>query len=169
MTEIRIVPTADEYAEGFHQCLDSVARERRHLAFLEAPPLDAVRGFMRGLAAGAGIQVLAIDETNAVVGWCDIIPNSREGFRHCGQLGMGVLARVRGAGIGRRLAVAAIDRAKARGLERVELEVFESNDRAVALYRALGFSVEGVKRRARKLDGAYYDVLAMALIDDSLS
>ena len=58
---------------------------------------------------------------------------------------MGLLPDARGKGLGERLARAAIGRAWAEGLERVELEVFASNERAIGLYRKLGFITEGVK------------------------
>lgn len=77
---------------------------------------------------------------------------------------MGVLREYRGQGIGRRLAERTIARAKEIGLERIELEVYASNESAVALYRKLGFTVEGVKRKGRKVDGVYDDVLMMALL-----
>jgi RimJ/RimL family protein N-acetyltransferase len=50
-------------------------------------------------------------------------------------------------------------------MERIELDVFASNKAAIALYLKLGFVTEGVKRRARKLDGEYDDNVFMALID----
>jgi ribosomal protein S18 acetylase RimI-like enzyme len=77
---------------------------------------------------------------------------------------MGVLPEVRGRGVGRRLAEAAIAAAKEQGAERIELEVFASNTRAIALYEKLGFVREGVKRRARKLDGEYDDIVQMAIV-----
>jgi RimJ/RimL family protein N-acetyltransferase len=42
--------------------------------------------------------------------------------------------------------------------------VFASNTRAFALYERLGFVREGLKRRARKLDGGYDDDVLMALL-----
>jgi RimJ/RimL family protein N-acetyltransferase len=75
-----------------------------------------------------------------------------------------MLPEARGKGLGTRLARAAIDRAWSDGLERIELEVFASNERAIELYRRLGFVTEGVKRRARKLDGQYDDNVLMALM-----
>lgn len=166
MQPIRIVPTADKYVEGLQRCIDVVAQERRYLAFTEAPAVDAVRGFVQFLATGAGVQLLAVDQTEAVVGWCDIVRNQREGFQHCGQLGMGLLPAFRRRGLGRELAVTAIKHARAATIERIELEVFASNEQAVQLYRALGFVVEGTKRQARKLDGICDDILMMALIDE---
>jgi hypothetical protein len=41
--EIRIVPIAAQHVEAFHRALDLVARERKYLAFLEAPPFEATR------------------------------------------------------------------------------------------------------------------------------
>ncbi|HMA23321.1 MAG: N-acetyltransferase family protein [Gemmatimonas sp.] len=168
MVTVRIVPTDETYVEALHHTLDAVARERRYLAFVEGPPLEGVRAFVRALIAGAGVQFLAIQDADTVIGWCDIFRNPREGFRHCGQLGMGLLPHARGRGLGARLATAAIGRAWADGLERIELEVFASNERAVGLYRTLGFSVEGVKRRARMLDGRDDDIVLMALMRDRL-
>jgi RimJ/RimL family protein N-acetyltransferase len=166
MENIRIVPTDVRFVPSFHRCLDHVAHERRHLAFLEAPPLDGLTAFVNAVIAGAGVQVLAVDRTDTVVGWCDIVRNFREGFRHSGQLGMGLLAELRGRGVGRRLASDAIDRAWHGGMERIELEVFATNAPAIRLYEKLGFATEGLKRRARMLDGRTDDVLLMALLRD---
>jgi len=37
---------AEEHIESYHRCLDSVARERLYLAFVEAPPLDSSKAFV---------------------------------------------------------------------------------------------------------------------------
>ncbi len=41
--------------------------------------------------------------------------------------------------------------------------MYASNGPAVALYEKIGFKREGVKRKARFLDGRYDDVIQMAL------
>ena len=48
----------------------------------------------------------------------------------------------RGTGLGRALVEACFERAKARGCRRIELDVNESNQSAIALYVRCGFSVE---------------------------
>ena len=161
--DIRIVPTAEEYVESFNAGVDLVARERRYIGFVEGPPLESTRAFVRRILAGGGVQMLAVKSDGAVVGWCDIIRKSDEGFRHVGLLGMGLLPGYRGKGLGKRLAVETIRAGRESGIERVELEVFASNEPAIALYRKLGFVTEGVKRQARKLDGKYDDNVSMAL------
>lgn len=160
----RIVPTAEFHIPGLHAALDEVARERRYLAFLSAPPLGATREFIRALIGGAGVQMVAVTEDERVVGWCDIVRVPMEGFSHTGRLGMGLLAAYRGQGIGRRLATAAIEAARAAGMERIELEVLASNTAAIQLYEKLGFVHEGLKRRARHLDGVWDDNVLMALL-----
>lgn len=59
--------------------------------------------------------------------------------------------------------------ARQAGMERIELDVFASNKAAIALYMKLGFVTEGVKCRARKLDGDYDDNVFMALLDTPTS
>jgi hypothetical protein len=46
--DIAIVSTRPEYIESFHRALDIVARERKYLTLLEAPPLARLRGFVVG-------------------------------------------------------------------------------------------------------------------------
>ena len=161
---VRIVPSEERFIAGFHQAVDVVARERRYIGLVEAPPLTVMQSFVRSLLAGAGVQVVALNADDKVVGWCDVVTNPREGFRHCGSLGMGLLPETRGRGVGTRLVQAAIDRSWELGLERIELEVYASNSPALALYRKVGFVIEGVKVRARKLDGRYDDNIFMALM-----
>ncbi len=160
--DIRIIPISNEHVEGFHRCLDSVARERRYLGLVKAPPIESTREFVLSNIRDKVPQVVAV-EGGTVIGWCDIVPNRGEGFTHCGKLGMGVLQGYRGKGIGTRLMEETILAAKEFGLERVELEVYASNVPAVSLYEKRGFVHEGEKKRARKLDGKCDDVLLMAL------
>jgi len=162
---IRIVRIAAEHIDSFRLCLDAVARERRYLALTEAPPAAAVREFIQSAIARRVSQFVALDG-DQVIGWCDIFPHEGESVAHVGRLGMGVLPQYRHQGIGRRLADKTIARAKGIGLERIELDVYASNKPAIALYKSLGFALEGVKRKGRKLDGTYDDVVVMGLIFD---
>ena len=167
MSDFRIVEIADEHIDGFHHCVGLVARERRYIGLTDAPPIEGTRRFVQSVREAGGAHFVVLDETGGVVGWCDISRPVLDGFRHAGRLGMGLLPHVRGQGLGRRLAQTTIEAARARGVERVELEVFASNTRAIRLYERLGFVHEGVRARARKLDGQYDDNVMMALMFDA--
>lgn len=52
------------------------------------------------------------------------------------------------------------------GLNRIELEVFDFNARARALYEAVGFTVEGVRRQALRWEGAWHDAVLMSILAD---
>jgi RimJ/RimL family protein N-acetyltransferase len=157
-----VVPISEEHIEGFHKCLDSVARERRFLAFTEAPSLDSTRQFVLFNIVNDVPQFVALFGEE-VIGWCDVSPMMEEGFAHRGRLGMGVHQDFRGQGIGTQLLAQAMQKSREKGLERIELEVFASNAAAIKLYEKAGFVVEGVKKKGRKLDGEYDDLVEMAL------
>lgn len=159
---IQILPIAEEHIESYHQCLDSVARERLYLALVEAPPLDSTRAFVLSNIANNVPQFVAVISSQ-VIGWCDISPLKHEGFKHRGALGMGIHKRYRRSGIGQRLITRTIQKAKEGGLERIELEVFASNVPAIKLYEKMGFVTEAVKKNARKIDGNYDDLVEMVL------
>jgi ribosomal protein S18 acetylase RimI-like enzyme len=159
---VKIVPISERYIEGYHRCLDSVARERRYIGFIQAPPIESSKKFVLSIIENDMPQFVALKDDD-VIGWCDIDPGKREGFPHCGVLGMGVHKDYRRKGIGTRLLERTVEKAKVRGIERVELEVYASNIPAINLYEKSGFIREGVKRKARKLDGEYDDIVVMAL------
>jgi ribosomal protein S18 acetylase RimI-like enzyme len=152
-------------AAAFRACLDAVARERRWLTLLEAPPLDRMRAFLETQRKRGMVQLVAVAR-DEIVGWCDVIPKQVEGFRHSSDLGMGLRADWRGRGLGRALLEGTLERARGAGLLRVELEVYASNTTAITLYEHAGFRHEGRRRRARLLDGTCEDVVEMALLFD---
>lgn len=163
--EIKIVAATVDRAESFWRALDYVARERRYLLFTEAPPLEMTRRFVSDLVEKGDSQFYAVSE-GIVVGWCDIVRYEKPGMRHCGHLGIGLLPGHRALGLGQRLLQTTIDDAFAKGVERVELEVFASNQRAHRIYAEFGFVEEGHKRRARFLDGQYDDFIVMSLLKE---
>ena len=157
----RIVRLAEQHVAGFHGVLDSVAREERYLAMLQAPPLEDVRRFVRESLRRQRPQFVALDGGQPV-GWCDVVEKPRDALKHSGVLGMGVLASHRGRGIGATLLRRTLDDARDKGFTRVELTVRVDNERARKLYEKLGFEVEGLCRRHMRVHGEYFDSWLMA-------
>jgi RimJ/RimL family protein N-acetyltransferase len=161
---IAIAPITPGRIESFHRALDLVARERKYLSFLEAPPLDQTRRFVldRIVAGDPGFVAVVHGE---VVGWCDISRHDRLIHAHRGSLGMGIVASHRGRGLGLRLINATLAQARKVGFARVELSVHADNARAIALYDKVGFVREGVQRDAIRIDGHYGDTFMMAIVE----
>ena len=165
LTIERIAP---QHIEGFHRALDCVARERKYLAFLEAPPLDSTRKFVMDNIAKGHPQFGAVADAT-VVGWCDVIPMAREVYAHRGVLGMGLLPPYRGRGCGTALINTTLAEARRQGFARIELAVHADNTAAIVLYRSAGFRTEGVLKCAARLDGLYKDLILMAIVHETLA
>ncbi|GEP58125.1 GNAT family N-acetyltransferase [Reyranella soli] len=158
-----IKPIAEDHIPGFRATLDAVAREQKFLSFLEAPPLEQMRAFVLNNINERWPQFVVVAE-DEIAGWCDVLPNPRRTVSlHCATLGMGLLPKYRGQGIGRKLMQRTIDAALARGFTRIELTVRETNVNAIALYRSFGFETEGLHRKAVCIEGRYENTLSMAL------
>ncbi len=67
----------------------------------------------------------------------------------------------RGKGIGTALMEKAENYAKSKGIRRVELEVFGKNIKAITLYKARGYEIEGVKKEAVTTRDGFDDIIIM--------
>lgn len=159
----KVVPIEEKHIEAFWEVLDSVARERQYLTFFEGPPIHTTRDFVCDMLKHNWPQVVALDK-GKVIGWCDIQSLDRPIFNHVGELGMGVLASHRGHGVGSALIRAALEKAKEKGLTRIELAVRENNEPAIALYKKFGFVAEGLHINAACVDSEYENHMSMALL-----
>ncbi len=159
----RIVETDEAYAESFLRAVDSVKDEGNYLFATLRFSLEETRRFMTSLREKDHPAYIALDDAGHVIGWCETSPGTIEETRHVGTLGMGVVAGYRGQGIGEELLSRCIQKARRAGLEKIELQVFASNDAARSLYRKAGFFEEGVLRRKRKYQNRYDDLVCMGL------
>jgi ribosomal protein S18 acetylase RimI-like enzyme len=167
MFDFEIVPITENHIPSFRVAVDVVAREKKYLAFLEAPPLEDTTKFVLANIEQRNPQFVVLSG-GKVVGWCDVLRNTkRVVFSHCGTLGIGLLPEFRGRGIGRQLMQTTIEAAWQRGITRIELTVREHNANAIALYKRLGFKIEGLHRNAVCINGQYQNVYAMALLNES--
>jgi ribosomal protein S18 acetylase RimI-like enzyme len=110
------------------------------------------------------VAVDALDEAR-IVGHAMLDPMVLRSTAHIAQLTIVVHAGFEGRGIGRALMNHLIDWARGEpSVQKVELRVRHENERAIRLYRSLGFSEEGrFERRIKLADGRYLDDVAMAL------
>ena len=150
------MPMTEAMIPSFRECLNGVALEGKGLRMKEAPPLDEVRDWLQGSDARAVAAYVAM-QSGEVIGWADVVYPVKENLRPSGRLGMGVDAAWRRQGIGRQLLNRVLRAAEELKLYRVELEVFDANHAAIALYESAGFSEcsrkEGLVRMTLQLSG----------------
>lgn len=161
LEEIAISYISEDLSESFNRCVGSVSLERKYLATTVPYPLSSTIEYVRSMIKNGYPLYVALDSQRQVVGWCDVVPKRHEGMNHVGVLALGVKKEYRGRGLGTRLLKHAIAHAARMGLEKIELEVFESNRLALRLYQEFGFVLEGRKVRSRKLNGVYDHILLM--------
>ena len=158
-----VVPLTEAHFPRLYEVLDEVAREKRYLAMLQAPPREQTFAFLRDSLDNRNPHVVALLH-GEVVGWCDVLPVFGEARRHVGTLGIGLVRRARHQGLGRALLEAAIAGAWAKGLTRIELTVRADNHNARELYERLGFQHEGRQYGTFRVDDQTFDSHAMALL-----
>lgn len=87
--------------------------------------------------------------------------------RHVAQTSLEVHPNAQRLGVGRAIMLGLFEWARAVGVNRIQLNVFADNDRAIALYESLGFERCGVRRRlVREADGSERDDLEMGILLD---
>jgi ribosomal protein S18 acetylase RimI-like enzyme len=160
---ITLIPIEEKYIEGFHSVLGVIAREKKYITFVDAPPLEGTKSFVLNNIKMGNPHFVALSN-NEVIGWCDALTSPRETLSHVYHFGMGLLPAFRHQGIGKRLLQAVMDEAIKKGGTRLELRVYEENLNAKRLYESLGFEVEGFERHSVKINEVFLNSYLMAKI-----
>lgn len=83
---------------------------------------------------------------------------------HIGDIGVSVSKNFWGYSIAFHMILAAIEWAKDKNLNKLQLQVRSDNERAIHLYKKLGFNIEGKIINAMKVNNIYYDDYIMGLL-----
>lgn len=100
---------------------------------------------------------------NEIVSQLFLQRSSKPRVAHIGDIGISVSKKYWRLSIGKHMMLAAIDWAKNNDVTKLQLQVRTDNERAVQLYKKLGFVIEGTLTWAIKIDGAYFDEYSMGL------
>ncbi|MGE6755569.1 N-acetyltransferase family protein [Rossellomorea sp. NPDC071047] len=109
-------------------------------------------------------ETLIVAEVNGVVvGSIEFRSQTRKRLSHSGSVSMSISKDYRSMGIGKALLKALLDWAEENPLiEKVSLGVFSTNQRAISLYKQMGFLEEGRLIKEYKLNhGEYIDDVLM--------
>lgn len=109
--------------------------------------------------------IIVAEIDNKIIGQLDFSNGHRKRNAHTGEFGMGVHKDFRELGIGSLLIGALVDWAKNNPkIEKVNLSVHKTNERAISVYKKIGFQVEGLRTKDLKYpDGVYVDTVLMGM------
>lgn len=108
--------------------------------------------------------IFVAEEQEDLTGYLFAIGENLIRKSHSVYVAIGVRDGQRGTGIGTKLFNALDSWAANKELHRIELTVMERNEAGIALYKKVGFEVEGRKRDSLLVNGNYVDELYMAKI-----
>jgi putative acetyltransferase len=123
------------------------------------------QGFINGLTDNDHMLVAEVekDGLKTVVGVASLSVNKSNRVRHSGSIGIMVDIDYHCMGIGKALMKSLIDIADNwLMLIRIELGAFTDNEKAINLYKSLGFVIEGTKKYAIIRNGKYDNEYLMA-------
>ena len=106
-----------------------------------------------------------------IIGQCEVINSEWDAAEHVGILGIILKQKYRDLGIGKELIDTAIrESKKLNNKQKIILSCFSSNERAIYLYKKMGFKVVGIRKKQFYMDSQYYDEVLMELwIDEYLN
>lgn len=128
--------------------------------------LEKEREFIRNSSSNENILFLIGKIDDVIVGNCSVgLIQNKKRYLHRAAMGIAVRKDYWGNGIGKKMMQECIKWCKNNDVEQLELEVVVQNNRAVSMYKNLGFEICGTKKHALKYgDGTYADEYCMMLL-----
>lgn len=99
-----------------------------------------------------------------LVGYLIAVGGTARRTAHSANLVIGILERFRGQGIGTRLFEEVEIWARKQHLHRLGLSVMSTNEAGQALYKKMGFEMEGIKRHSLNVNGTFIDEYCLSKI-----
>jgi len=108
-------------------------------------------------------QMIFIAESETeLVGYVSAFGGDFKRNRHCAHIIIGILQAFGSQGIGKKLFSELEQWAKQIGIHRLELTVMYHNERAINLYKKMGFEIECIKKDSLLVNEKYVDEFYMA-------
>ena len=111
----------------------------------------------------SGMVLLAAEVDGVIAGTSEVNKGERKRCQHVGKVGISVLEKYRGIGIGTALLKSIIKWAKEdKIIEKLNLDAFANNANAIGLYKKLGFCEYGISPKEMKInEDEYVDSILM--------
>lgn len=106
--------------------------------------------------------IFVAEKDNRLIGYLFAIGGTARRTKHSVYIVIGILKDYRGLGVGTSLFQNMMEWAKERNIHRLELTTVTRNEAGVALYKKMGFEIEGTKKASLFIDGEFVDEYYMA-------
>ncbi|MBA7581307.1 GNAT family N-acetyltransferase [Candidatus Atribacteria bacterium 1244-E10-H5-B2] len=108
--------------------------------------------------------IYVVEDDGKLVGFLSAKRGHVNRIKHRAYIVIGIMKSYTGKGIGKRLFNELDNWTVSNGVTRLELTVMKHNERAINLYKKIGYKVEGVREKSVVIDGDYIDEYYMAKI-----
>ncbi len=106
--------------------------------------------------------ILVCEIDNELVGYLSADRENFARMRHSAYIVTGIIQKCTGRGIGTYLFIELENWCRSKEIHRLELTVMCHNLAGLALYKKMGFEIEGTKKHSLLIDGQYVDEYYMA-------
>lgn len=164
MVHIRKATVED--AEGILEHCKIVFSETKYLLTTQDEfqvSVEEEREWIENLILNNDLMFVAEIE-GKIIGLLQLTKKKHQRVSHVGQFGISIQLAFCNQGIGKKMMAKMLDWVeKETSIEKIILEVFSNNERAIHLYKSFGFIEEGRKEKFIKYeDGTYTDEIIMS-------
>jgi len=150
MAELTAEPSVEELREKFKSAdlndlcdaTEAAVLEGGGFGWVEVPPRDVLERYWKGVLVIPERYLFVARLDGVICGSAQLVrpPRNNEAQGHSAQLTTSFVAPwARGHGLARMLTTTLLRRAKAEGIQTINLDVRETQTAAISLYRSLGF------------------------------
>jgi len=120
------------------------------------------RKMIESIEGNENSTIFVAENDNVLVGYLMAIGGNARRRKHSAYIVIGIVKDYRGQGVGRKLFKELEQWASKHNIQRLELTVVTRNEAGLALYKKIGFEIEGTKKHSLFIDGEFVDEFYMS-------
>jgi RimJ/RimL family protein N-acetyltransferase len=149
----------DDLLEFINSLVEEDAMIARESKVTRDEEVDWLAERLKNLEKDRDMQIVA-DVDGVVIGSCELSPRGGR-MRHVGSQGISILKGYRNLGIGQEMMKELEKYAVDLGIKIITLQVFSINERAIHVYRKMGFYEAGKLQRGIRYEDGFVDNIIM--------
>ena len=103
-----------------------------------------------------------VRENNQIIGWAALNPVSRRSvYSGVVEVSIYISDHAKGRGVGKTLLNRLVEASEKAGIWTLQGGIFPENEASIAIHKACGFRIVGVRERVGRMDGVWRDVILM--------